>query len=134
MRHGLTLTSLDVAIGLVAAVGVTQVLVAMLFDVSRLDAIADLGVTALLISIAAAACCLPALRAARLDPATVLRAESRRIIAPRQPRVTECAVALLAVGWGESCRRRIFQPTSPTYDDSDCLSIPPSTPSRTGLL
>ena len=46
----------------------------MLFGVSRLDAATYLGVAALLSAVAAAACVLPAMRAARVDPASTLKA------------------------------------------------------------
>lgn len=75
MRQGMTLTGLGIAIGLVGAVAATQAIVAMLFGVSRLDPATYLGVVLLLALVAVLASGIPAWRAARVDPATVLRAE-----------------------------------------------------------
>jgi putative ABC transport system permease protein len=74
-RQGMTLTGLGVAIGLAGAVAATQAIVAMLFGVSRLDPVTYLGVIALMAGAAAIACGVPAWRAARVDPASTLRAE-----------------------------------------------------------
>jgi ABC-type antimicrobial peptide transport system permease subunit len=75
LRQGLTLTALGVAIGVAGAVAATQALVAMLFGVSPLDPVTYLGVIALLAAVALLACSVPAWRAARVDPASALRAE-----------------------------------------------------------
>lgn len=75
MREGLTLTGLGVAIGLAGAAAATEALVAMLFGVSRLDLVTYVGVIALLGGVSLIACGVPAWRAARVDPATALRAE-----------------------------------------------------------
>jgi putative ABC transport system permease protein len=53
----------------------TQVLVTLLFGVSRLDPVTYVGVIALLVAVAGIACWVPAWRAARVDPAITLRAE-----------------------------------------------------------
>jgi putative ABC transport system permease protein len=75
LRQGLTLTGLGVALGLLGAAIATQALVGLLFGVSRLDPTTYLGVIALLAGVALLACGAPAWRAARVDPATPLRAE-----------------------------------------------------------
>lgn len=75
MRQGLTLTALGAVLGLAAALVATQALAAMLYGVSNLDPTTYLGVLVLLTAVATAACCVPALRAGRVDPATVLRAD-----------------------------------------------------------
>jgi putative ABC transport system permease protein len=49
------------------------VVVSMLFGVSRLDPATYLGVAALLSAVAAVACVLPAMRAARVDPSSTLK-------------------------------------------------------------
>lgn len=75
VRQGMTLTGLGVVIGVAGAVAATQALVAMLFGVSRLDAVTYLVVVALLAGVAMLACGVPAWRAARIDPAATLRVE-----------------------------------------------------------
>jgi putative ABC transport system permease protein len=75
VRQGMTLTGVGVAIGLAGAAGASRAIAAMLFGVSRLDPITHLGVIALLASAALIACGVPAWRAARVNPATTLRAE-----------------------------------------------------------
>ena len=75
LRNGLTLTGLGVALGLVGAFVASKAIVAMLFGVSRLDPVTYLGVIAVLLAVATIACAVPAWRAARLDPASTLRAE-----------------------------------------------------------
>lgn len=75
VRQGITLTGFGIAIGLLAAAVVTQAIVAMLFQVSRLDPPTYFAVIAILCSVAVAASGLPAWRASRIDPAITLRAE-----------------------------------------------------------
>jgi putative ABC transport system permease protein len=75
IRQGMMLTGLGVAIGVAGAVAATQAIVAMLFGVSRLDPVTYLGVIGLLAGVAMLACGVPAWRAARVDPASTLRAE-----------------------------------------------------------
>ena len=75
LRQGLTLTGVGVAFGVVGALLATQAIAALLYGVPRLDPITYLGVIALLVAVGTAACMLPAWRAARVDPATTLRAE-----------------------------------------------------------
>jgi ABC-type antimicrobial peptide transport system permease subunit len=73
--QGLRPAMLGVAAGLAAAVGLGRFRESLLFDVSSLDPVTYGGVTALIVAVALAACWLPARRAARLDPVTVLRSE-----------------------------------------------------------
>jgi len=75
VRQGMTVTAIGVAIGLAGAAAASRALVALLFGVSRLDAVTYLAVVALLGSVAALACWIPAARAARADPLATLRAE-----------------------------------------------------------
>jgi predicted permease len=75
VRQGLTLTGLGIAIGVAGAVAATQAIAAMLFGVSRHDPGTYLGVAVVLTAVALAACCVPAWRAARVDPVSTLRAE-----------------------------------------------------------
>ena len=75
LRQGMTLTCIGVAAGLCGAAAASSALVSLLFGVSRLDPAAYLGVVALLAFVSDAACCVPAWRAARVDPSITLRAE-----------------------------------------------------------
>lgn len=75
LRQGLRLTALGAVFGVAAALVATRALSAMLFEVSPLDPITYLAVVGLLGVVAGVAGSLPALRAGRIDPATVLRAE-----------------------------------------------------------
>lgn len=73
--HGLRLAAAGLALGLVAALLVTRLMRSLLFQVSPADPLALGGVTAVLAAVAAAAAWLPARRATRVDPMTVLREE-----------------------------------------------------------
>jgi putative ABC transport system permease protein len=75
LRQGMTLVSIGVAIGLAAAILTSQALVPLLFGISKLDPVTYLGVIALLLSVSAIACLIPARRAASVNPVDALRAE-----------------------------------------------------------
>lgn len=75
VRQGMTLTGLGLAIGLAGAILASQAIVSLLFGVSPLDPVTYLGVIALLTGMSLIACCVPAWRAARVDPSITLRAE-----------------------------------------------------------
>jgi ABC-type antimicrobial peptide transport system permease subunit len=73
--RALRLTAAGIAFGLLAAVGLTRLLRGLLFSVNPLDP-AVYGIVALvLIGVALLAAYLPARRAARVDPVTVLNTE-----------------------------------------------------------
>jgi len=72
---GMRLAIAGVAIGFAGALLVTQALKAALYQVSATDPLTFLGVSALLLAVAAVASWAPARRAARVDPMLSLRAE-----------------------------------------------------------
>jgi predicted permease len=73
LGRGLGLTGLGIAAGLAAALPATRAVSGMLFGVEPADPATIGAVVLLLLLVAAGACLQPALRAARLDPASVLR-------------------------------------------------------------
>ena len=75
VRQGLILTAIGVGLGVIGAVTASGSLSTMLYGVSQVDPITYGGVVVLLAAVSAAACALPAYRAARVDPALTLRAE-----------------------------------------------------------
>ena len=74
-RQGLALVAAGLGIGLLATLGVSRALSALLFGVSATDPWTYLAVAALQATVAAAALYLPARRASRLHPAAALRTE-----------------------------------------------------------
>ncbi len=75
-KLGLGLAGTGAAIGVLAAAGLTRLLSTLLYQVSPLDPVLYAGLAMLLIAVALLATYLPARRAARTDPATVLKQEA----------------------------------------------------------
>ncbi|HWZ33777.1 MAG TPA: ABC transporter permease [Bryobacteraceae bacterium] len=75
VSRGLALTATGLGIGLVIAWAATRLMKNLLYGVAATDPATYGGVAALLAIIALAACWLPARRASRVDPITVLREE-----------------------------------------------------------
>ena len=73
--HGARMALLGVALGIVAALGLTRLMANQLFGVSAHDPLTFAGVAILLIIVAVAACYIPARRAMRVDPIVALRHE-----------------------------------------------------------
>jgi putative ABC transport system permease protein len=73
--QGLRMSAIGIGIGLVIAVATTRVMSSMLVDVKPTDPITFVAMVVLFLGIAAAACWLPARRAAALDPNAALREE-----------------------------------------------------------
>ncbi|MCC7179045.1 MAG: ABC transporter permease [Acidobacteria bacterium] len=75
LRQGLALAGLGVALGLAAAAGGGRLVASLLFDTSATDPAIYAGLAALLLTVAALACYVPARRAMRVDPMRALRAD-----------------------------------------------------------
>ena len=73
--QGMTVVGIGIAVGVAVALGATQLMSSLLFDVGALDPSAYAGAGTLLFVAAFLACALPAFRAMRLQPASVLRNE-----------------------------------------------------------
>jgi predicted permease len=75
VRHGVWLTGIGAALGLVAAAGLTRLMSSLLFGITPLDPVTYSSVSALLIAAGVLASYLPARRAIAVDPLQALRAE-----------------------------------------------------------
>jgi ABC-type antimicrobial peptide transport system permease subunit len=75
VRQGVVLAGIGVAIGLVAAAGVTRLMTSLLYGVQAVDPLTYAAVAAGLIGVAALASYLPARRASAVDPVESLTAE-----------------------------------------------------------
>jgi len=73
VRQGMALVAAGVILGIVAALPLSHILASLLFGVEPLDPITFAAVPVLLLLVSLLACILPARRAARLDPSTMLR-------------------------------------------------------------
>jgi ABC-type antimicrobial peptide transport system permease subunit len=73
VRKALVIAVSGVVVGLAAAAGLSRVLEGMLFGVGATDPMTYLGVSGLMIAVALVASVVPAVRAARVDGAAVLR-------------------------------------------------------------
>jgi len=71
--HGLQFVAIGVAAGIGAALLASRLLTTLLFGVTPTDLRAIVGVPATLMIVAILACLVPAHRAARVDPAQILR-------------------------------------------------------------
>jgi putative ABC transport system permease protein len=73
LRQGLSTVGAGVAVGLLGAWILTRTLSSLLYGVTATDPITFVAVPLLLIALSVVACCLPALRASKVDPVTALK-------------------------------------------------------------
>ncbi len=75
VRQGLLLTGIGIGCGLVVAFIVMRLMSSLLFNVSPIDPLTYVTITACVVASACFACYLPSRRAATIDPVNALRAE-----------------------------------------------------------
>jgi ABC-type antimicrobial peptide transport system permease subunit len=75
MRQGLTPAFVGVVIGVIGALGATQLAASLLYGVAPRDPLTFVSVVGLLVLVALGASWLPAQRATRVDPIVALRAD-----------------------------------------------------------
>jgi putative ABC transport system permease protein len=75
LGRGLILAGIGMAIGLAASLALSRFLASLLYGISATDVASYAAGALLLFATAAAACYLPARRAARIDPLATLREE-----------------------------------------------------------
>jgi predicted permease len=73
LRQGLSLACIGILIGIAGALGLTQLLSSLLYGVTSTDPLTFATAPAVLLTVAALACWIPARRAARIDPVIALR-------------------------------------------------------------
>ncbi|ABF85947.1 putative permease [Myxococcus xanthus DK 1622] len=76
LRQAARLAGLGIVLGVLGALGLSQVLAGLVYGVSTTDPLVFLVVALLLLGVALLASWLPARRASRVDPMTVLRSEA----------------------------------------------------------
>ena len=75
VRQGMAITLGGIALGLGAAMASTQVMAALLYEVTPTDFATFAAAVATVIGTAFAACCGPAVKASLIDPLVALRCE-----------------------------------------------------------
>jgi ABC-type antimicrobial peptide transport system permease subunit len=75
LAQGIRLAGLGMAIGLIAALGLTRMMVAFLYGVKASDPLTFGSVSLFLLAVALLACYMPARSAMRVDPMVALRDE-----------------------------------------------------------
>ena len=75
MGEGTSMAAIGITLGAIAAAAASRGISSLLFGVSRFDWLSYVAVASLLLAVTALASLLPAIRAARFDPARTLRSE-----------------------------------------------------------
>ncbi|MDH3225208.1 MAG: hypothetical protein OEO23_15915, partial [Gemmatimonadota bacterium] len=75
ITKSLALVGLGILVGVVGSLGMTRTMAALLYGVSPTDPLTLVGVSVLLTLVGLAASAVPAVRAGRVDPIAVLKAE-----------------------------------------------------------
>jgi putative ABC transport system permease protein len=75
VRQGMAMASAGIAVGAAAALGLTRVMTSLLYDTAPTDGPTFAVVCSVLAAASFLACCLPALRASKVDPVIALRYE-----------------------------------------------------------
>src|SRR6185295_6428538 len=75
MRQGMMLVIIGVVVGIGGALAINRVIASLLFATPASDPVTFVAVSLMLISVAAVACFVPALRATNINPLTALRNE-----------------------------------------------------------
>jgi predicted permease len=75
LRHGLAAAAIGVAIGIGGTIASNRLIATLLFGVGPTDAATLAAVSGTILLVAVGACWMPAWRASRLDPNTILRAD-----------------------------------------------------------
>jgi putative ABC transport system permease protein len=75
LRQGMVLVAVGVALGVVAALGLSRLLTSLLYEVSPADPVTYIAVALVLSTVAVGACLIPAMVATRVEPVSVLREE-----------------------------------------------------------
>jgi hypothetical protein len=75
VRQAVVLVGAGVGVGVLAALGVSRILVTLLVGVTSYDPVTFASVSALMVAVALVACYIPAYRAAHVDPMVALRHE-----------------------------------------------------------
>src|SRR6185295_12485106 len=75
LRQGMALASAGTLVGVLGALALSRLLSGLLFGVGPADPATFVGVSFVMLSVAFAACWIPARRAAAVDPMVALRSE-----------------------------------------------------------
>jgi len=75
LRHGLTIASIGIGVGVLGGMTATLAMRGLLFQIHPLDPLTWISIAALLLTVAAFACWLPAHRAAKVNPMQALRSD-----------------------------------------------------------